>query len=168
MFYLNDCGNWCNKLEDLRGNISDNTYEFIEYLIKDTEDKAMESVINVEEEMEVYEQQVQDYRYLLGDTINGINELEKLMDQKRWNKQKMIDIVNTIKKMLLTEDIEETRELIKNTESNFEYMLSLEDKIKDMNKEIKRLEKCNSDLRKQIQYKDNYDPENDYDDEIPF
>ena len=47
-------------------------------------------------------------------------------------------------------------------------MLSLEDKIKDMNKEIKRLEKCNSDLRKQIQYKDNYDPENDYDDEIPF
>ena len=113
MFYLNDCGNWSNKLEDLRGNISDNTYEFIEYLIKDTEDKAMESVINVEEEMEVYEQQVQDYRYLLGDTINGINELEKLMDQKRWNKQKMIDIVNTIKKMLLTEDIEETRELIK-------------------------------------------------------
>ena len=70
--------------------------------------------------------------------------------------------------MLLTEDIEETRELIKNTESNFEYMLSLEDKIKDMNKEIKRLEKCNSDLKKQIQYKDNYDPENDYDDEIPF
>lgn len=37
-----------------------------------------------------------------------------------------------------------------------------------MNKEIKRLEKHNSDLRKQIQHKDNYNPENDYDDEIPF
>ena len=168
MFYLNACGNWCNKLEDLRGNISDNTYEFIEYLIKDTEDKATDSVINIKEEMEVYEEQVQDYRYLLADTITGINELEKFMDQKRWNKQKMIDIVNGIKKMLLTEEIEETREVIKNTESNFKYMLSLENKIKDMNKEIKRLEKHNIDLRKQIQYIDNYDPENDYDDEIPF
>ncbi|WP_297136186.1 hypothetical protein [Terrisporobacter sp.] len=168
MFYLNDCGNWCNKLEDLRGNISDNTYEFIEYLIKDAENKATDSVVNIEEEMEVYEKQVQDYRYLLADTITGINELKKLMDQKRWNKQKMVDTVNSVKSMLLTEDIDETRELIKNTESNFKYMLSLEDKIKDMNKEIKRLEKCNSDLRKQIQYKDSYDPESDYDDEIPF
>lgn len=168
MFYLNDCGNWCNKLEDLRGNISDNTYEFIEYLIKDTENKAADSVANIREEMEVYEEQVQDYRYLLADTITGINELEKLMDQKRWNKQKMVDTVNGIKNMLLTEEIEETRELIRNTESNFKYLLSLEDKIKDMNKEIKRLEKHNSDLRKQIQHKDNYNPENDYDDEIPF
>ncbi|MBC6695299.1 hypothetical protein H9L25_00710 [Terrisporobacter mayombei] len=168
MFYLNDCGNWCNKLEDLRGNISDNTYEFIEYLIKDTENKATDSVANIKEEMEVYEEQVQDYRYLLADTITGINELEKLMDQKRWNKQKMVDTVNGIKNMLLTEEIEETRELIRNTESNFKYLLSLEDKIKDMNKEIKRLEKHNSDLRKQIQHKDNYNPENDYDDEIPF
>ena len=73
-----------------------------------------------------------------------------------------------IKNILLTEEIEETRELIRNTESNFKYMLSLKDKIKDMNKEIKRLEKHNSDLRKQIQHKDNYNPENDYDDEIPF
>lgn len=168
MFYLNDCGNWCNKLEDLRGNISDNTYEFIEYLIKDTENKATDSVVNIKEEMEVYKEQVQDYRYLLADTITGINELEKLMDQKRWNKQKMVDTVNSVKNILLTEDIEETRELIKNTESSFKYMLSLEDKIKDMNKEIKRLEKHNSDLRKQIQHKDNYNPENDYDDEIPF
>jgi len=168
MFYLNDCGNWGNKLEDLRGNISDNTYEFIEYLIKDVENNVIESVVNIEDEMEVYEQQVQDYRYLLADTVNGIDELEKLMDQKRWNKQNIVKTTNCIKKMLVTEDIEETRKLIKNTEFNLKYMLSLEDKIKDMNKEIKRLEKCNSDLRKQKQCEDNYDPENDYDDEIPF
>lgn len=168
MFYLNECGNWCNKLEDLRGNISDDIYEFIEYLIKDVEDKTTDLLGDIQEELEVYKEQVQDYRYLLSDSSTGINELKKLMDQKRWNKQKMIDMVNSINNVLLTEKIEKTRELIKNTESEFKYILSLEDKIKDMNKELKRLEKYNSDLRKQIQHEDNCDLEDDCDDELPF
>lgn len=147
MYYIQEVGNWCRSLEDIRDILSDDTYRFIESLINQESDSAEDRIILLKDELKSYEGSLEEYEYLICDISSGIKEINKEVNKKRWNKEKIISLVSDVKKLIKTEDMKDTEELMNlclRTEKEKE---ELEKENLRLKEELERIERINLDLR---------------------
>lgn len=110
MMYVESLGIYVNKVEDLRGKVSEDIYEVIEHLIATNEDSYEEDYWNLEKEFNVYESELENFRVSFNEILSLVdkfdNELCELYDYvsdaKRINREKILSSLKKIEVELIS------------------------------------------------------------------
>ena len=97
MYYINEFGIYVNKVEDLRGNVSEELYEVIEKLMNKSETNEENNILNEEnnilkDELHSYEMSMEEFRF-------NMNEIENISDNIEDDIFKLMDYLSSAKRI---------------------------------------------------------------------
>lgn len=104
MVYVDSLGIYVNKVEDLRDKVSEDIYEVIEHLSSvDTRD-IEEKYFNLQDEFEVYESMLENYRSSFNEILDLVNKFDNELDElydyvsdtKRINRKEILSSLKNI------------------------------------------------------------------------
>lgn len=90
MYYISEFGIYVNKVEDLRGKISEEIYEVIEKLIDKDETNEENDILK--DELHSYEMSMEELRF-------NMNEIENISDKIEDNIFKLMDYTTNAKRI---------------------------------------------------------------------
>lgn len=90
MYYINEFGIYVNKVEDLRGNVSEELYEVIEKLMNKNEINEENNILK--DELHSYEMSMEELRF-------NMNEIENISDNIEDDIFKLIDYLSSAKRI---------------------------------------------------------------------
>lgn len=90
MYYINEFGIYVNKVEDLRGNVSEELYEVIEKLINKNEINEENNILK--DELHSYEMSMEELRF-------NMNEIENISDNIEDDIFKLMDYLSSAKRI---------------------------------------------------------------------
>lgn len=93
MYYINEFGIYVNKVEDLRGNVSEELYEVIEKLMNKNEINEINEENNIlKDELHSYEMSMEEFRF-------NMNEIENISDNIENDIFKLMDYLSSAKRI---------------------------------------------------------------------
>ena len=90
MYYINEFGIYVNKVEDLRGNVSEELYEVIEKLMNKNEINEENNILK--DELHSYEMSMEELRF-------NMNEIENISDNIEDDIFKLMDYLSSAKRI---------------------------------------------------------------------
>lgn len=90
MYYINEFGIYVNKVEDLRGKVSEELYEAIEKLMNKNETNEENNILK--DELHSYEMSMEELRF-------NMNEIENISDKIEDDIFKLIDYTTNAKRI---------------------------------------------------------------------
>lgn len=90
MYYINEFGIYVNKVEDLRGNVSEELYEVIEKLMNENEINEENNILK--DELHSYEMSMEELRF-------NMNEIENISDNIEDDIFKLMDYLSSAKRI---------------------------------------------------------------------
>ena len=90
MYYINEFGIYVNKVEDLRGNVSEELYEVIEKLMNKNETNEENNILK--DELHSYEMSMEEFRF-------NMNEIENISDNIEDDIFKLMDYLSSAKRI---------------------------------------------------------------------
>ena len=90
MYYINEFGIYVNKVEDLRGNVSEELYEVIEKLMNKNEINEENNILK--DELHSYEMSMEELRF-------SMNEIENISDNIEDDIFKLMDYLSSAKRI---------------------------------------------------------------------
>ena len=90
MYYINEFGIYVNKVEDLRGNVSEELYEVIEKLMNKNEINEQNNILK--DELHSYEMSMEELRF-------NMNEIENISDNIEDDIFKLMDYLSSAKRI---------------------------------------------------------------------
>ena len=90
MYYINEFGIYVNKVEDLRGNVSEELYEVIEKLMNKNEINEENNILK--DELHSYEMSMEELRF-------NMNEIENISDKIEDDIFKLMDYLSSAKRI---------------------------------------------------------------------
>lgn len=90
MYYINEFGIYVNKVEDLRGKVSEELYEVIEKLMNKNETNEENNILK--DELHSYEMSMEELRF-------NMNEIENISDKIEDDIFKLIDYTTNAKRI---------------------------------------------------------------------
>ena len=90
MYYINEFGIYVNKVEDLRGNVSEELYEVIEKLMNKNETNEENNILK--DELHSYEMSMEELRF-------SMNEIENISDNIEDDIFKLMDYLSSAKRI---------------------------------------------------------------------
>lgn len=90
MYYINEFGIYVNKVEDLRGNVSEELYEVIEKLMNKNETNEENNILK--DELHSYEMSMEELRF-------NMNEIENISDNIEDDIFKLMDYLSSAKRI---------------------------------------------------------------------
>ena len=90
MYYINEFGIYVNKVEDLRGNVSEELYEVIEKLMNKNERNEENNILK--DELHSYEMSMEELRF-------NMNEIENISDNIEDDIFKLMDYLSSAKRI---------------------------------------------------------------------
>ena len=90
MYYINEFGIYVNKVEDLRGNVSEELYEVIEKLMNKNEINEENNILK--DELHSYEMSMEELRF-------NMNEIESISDNIEDDIFKLMDYLSSAKRI---------------------------------------------------------------------
>ena len=90
MYYINEFGIYVNKVEDLRGNVSEELYEVIEKLMNKNEINEENNILK--DELHSYEMSMEEFRF-------NMNEIENISDNIEDDIFKLMDYLSSAKRI---------------------------------------------------------------------
>ena len=90
MYYINEFGIYVNKVEDLRGNVSEELYEVIEKLMNKNEINEENNILK--DELHSYEMSMEELRF-------NMNEIEDISDNIEDDIFKLMDYLSSAKRI---------------------------------------------------------------------
>ena|SRR5699024_8646706 len=95
MYYINEFGIYVNKVEDLRGNVSEELYEVIEKLMNKNEINEENNILEnniLKDELHSYEMSMEELRF-------NMNEIENISDNIEDDIFKLMDYLSSAKRI---------------------------------------------------------------------
>ena len=96
MYYIDEFGIYVNKVEDLRGNVSEELYEVIEKLMNknetNEENNTLEENNILKDELHSYEMSMEELRF-------SMNEIENISDNIEDDIFKLMDYLSSAKRI---------------------------------------------------------------------
>ena len=93
MYYINEFCIYVNKVEDLRGNVSEELYEVIEKLMNKNEINEINEENNIlKDELHSYEMSMEEFRF-------NMNEIENISDNIENDIFKLMDYLSSAKRI---------------------------------------------------------------------
>lgn len=90
MYYINEFGIYVNKVEDLRGKVSEELYEVIEKLMNKNEINEENNILK--DELHSYEMSMEELRF-------NMNEIENISDNIEDDIFKLMDYLSSAKRI---------------------------------------------------------------------
>lgn len=90
MYYIDEFGIYVNKVEDLRGNVSEELYEVIEKLMNKNEINEENNILK--DELHSYEMSMEELRF-------NMNEIENISDKIEDDIFKLMDYLSNAKRI---------------------------------------------------------------------
>lgn len=90
MYYINEFGIYVNKVEDLRGKVSEELYEVIEKLMNKNETNEENNILK--DELHSYEMSMEELRF-------NMNEIENISDKIEDDIFKLMDYTTNAKRI---------------------------------------------------------------------
>ena len=90
MYYIDEFGIYVNKVEDLRGNVSEELYEVIEKLMNKNEINEENNILK--DELHSYEMSMEELRF-------NMNEIENISDKIEDDIFKLMDYLSSAKRI---------------------------------------------------------------------
>lgn len=90
MYYMDEFGIYVNKVEDLRGNVSEELYEVIEKLMNKNEINEENNILK--DELHSYEMSMEELRF-------NMNEIENISDNIEDDIFKLMDYLSSAKRI---------------------------------------------------------------------
>ena len=90
MYYINEFGIYVNKVEDLRGTVSEELYEVIEKLMNENEINEENNILK--DELHSYEMSMEELRF-------NMNEIENISDNIEDDIFKLMDYLSSAKRI---------------------------------------------------------------------
>lgn len=90
MYYIDEFGIYVNKVEDLRGNVSEELYEVIEKLMNKNETNEENNILK--DELHSYEMSMEEFRF-------NMNEIENISDNIEDDIFKLMDYTTNAKRI---------------------------------------------------------------------
>lgn len=90
MYYIDEFGIYVNKVEDLRGNVSEELYEVIEKLMNENEINEENNILK--DELHSYEMSMEELRF-------NMNEIENISDNIEDDIFKLMDYLSSAKRI---------------------------------------------------------------------
>ena len=90
MYYIDEFGIYVNKVEDLRGNVSEELYEVIEKLMNKNETNEENNILK--DELHSYEMSMEELRF-------NMNEIENISDKIEDDIFKLMDYTTNTKRI---------------------------------------------------------------------
>ena len=90
MYYIDEFGIYVNKVEDLRGNVSEELYEVIEKLMNKNEINEENNILK--DELHSYEMSMEEFRF-------NMNEIENISDNIEDDIFKLMDYLSNAKRI---------------------------------------------------------------------
>lgn len=90
MYYIDEFGIYVNKVEDLRGNVSEELYEVIEKLMNKNEINEENNILK--DELHSYEMSMEELRF-------SMNEIENISDNIEDDIFKLMDYLSSAKRI---------------------------------------------------------------------
>lgn len=90
MYYIDEFGIYVNKVEDLRGNVSEELYEVIEKLMNKNEINEENNILK--DELHSYEMSMEELRF-------NMNEIENISDNIEDDIFKLMDYLSSAKRI---------------------------------------------------------------------
>ena len=90
MYYIDEFGIYVNKVEDLRGNVSEELYEVIEKLTNKNEINAENNILK--DELHSYEMSMEELRF-------NMNEIENISDNIEDDIFKLMNYLSSAKRI---------------------------------------------------------------------
>lgn len=90
MYYIDEFGIYVNKVEDLRGNVSEELYEVIEKLMNKNEINEENNILK--DELHSYEMSMEELRF-------NMNEIENISDNIEDDIFKLMDYLSNAKRI---------------------------------------------------------------------
>lgn len=90
MYYIDEFGIYVNKVEDLRGNVSEELYEVIEKLMNKNEINEENNILK--DELHSYEMSMEELRF-------SMNEIENISDNIENDIFKLMDYLSSAKRI---------------------------------------------------------------------
>ena len=90
MYYINEFGIYVNKVEDLRGKVSEELYEVIEKLMNKNETNEENNIL--QDELHSYEMSMEELRF-------NMNEIENISDKIEDDIFKLMDYTTNAKRI---------------------------------------------------------------------
>ena len=90
MYYIDEFGIYVNKVEDLRGNVSEELYEVIEKLMNKNEINEENNILK--DELHSYEMSMEELRF-------SMNEIENISDKIEDDIFKLMDYLSSAKRI---------------------------------------------------------------------
>lgn len=90
MYYIDEFGIYVNKVEDLRGNVSEELYEVIEKLMNKNEMNEENNILK--DELHSYEMSMEELRF-------NMNEIENISDNIEDDIFKLMDYLSSAKRI---------------------------------------------------------------------
>lgn len=90
MYYINEFGIYVNKVEDLRGKVSEELYEVIEKLMNKNETNEENNILK--DELHSYEMSMEELRF-------NMNEIENISDKIEDDIFKLMDYTTNAKRV---------------------------------------------------------------------
>lgn len=90
MYYIDEFGIYVNKVEDLRGNVSEELYEVIEKLMNKNETNEENNILK--DELHSYEMSMEELRF-------NMNEIENISDNIEDDIFKLMDYLSSAKRI---------------------------------------------------------------------
>ena len=90
MYYIDEFGIYVNKVEDLRGNVSEELYEVIEKLMNKNETNEENNILK--DELHSYEMSMEELRF-------NMNEIENISDKIEDDIFKLMDYTTNAKRI---------------------------------------------------------------------
>ena len=90
MYYINEFGIYVNKVEDLRGKVSEELYEVIEKLMNKNETNEENNILK--DELHSYEMSMEELRF-------NMNEIENISDKIEDDIFKLMDYLSSAKRI---------------------------------------------------------------------
>ena len=90
MYYINEFGIYVNKVEDLRGKVSEELYEVIEKLMNKNETNEENNILK--DELHSYEMSMEELRF-------NMNEIENISDNIEDDIFKLMDYLSSAKRI---------------------------------------------------------------------
>lgn len=97
MYYIDEFGIYVNKVEDLRGNVSEELYEVIEKLMNKNETNEENNILN--EENNILKDELHSYEMSMEELRFNMNEIENISDNIEDDIFKLIDYLSNAKRI---------------------------------------------------------------------
>ena len=99
MYYINEFGIYVNKVEDLRGKVSEELYEVIEKLMNKNEIEKLMNKNEINEENNILKDELHSYEMSMEELRFSMNEIENISDKIEDDIFKLMDYLSNAKRI---------------------------------------------------------------------